>query len=138
LIILDTNVLSALMRQAPDEAVVEWLNRQPAESIWTTAVTVFEIETGLNLLPEGRRRVQLEHAFARLLTDDFDGRVLPFDHASATAAASLAATRQQHGRPMEFRDTQIAGIALARRSAIATRNSRHFNDLTIDVIDPWA
>ncbi len=126
------------MRYAPEEAVVEWLNRQPAESIWTTAVTVFEIETGLNLLPEGRRRVQLEHAFARLLTDDFDGRVLAFDQASATAAAGLAASRQKRGRSIDFRDTQIAGIALARRSAVATRNIQHFNDLAVDVIDPWA
>jgi predicted nucleic acid-binding protein len=121
----------------PDQTVVSWLNRQPSESIWTTSVTVFEIEMGIALLATGNRRRQLERAFARILAEDFESRVLSFDQTSASAAATLAADRQQRGRPIDFRDTQIAGIALARRAAIATRNLRHFSDLSVDVIDPW-
>lgn len=138
MIILDTNVLSALMRTAPELPVVAWLDRQPAESIWITSVTLFEARLGLALLPKGKRRQTLESAFTRLLEDDLENRVLDFDSAAATEAATLAANRQIAGRPVDIRDTQIAGIALARRAAIATRNVRHFSDLKISVIDPWA
>lgn len=136
--ILDTNVLSALMRTAPDPPVVAWLDRQPAESVWLTSITVFEARLGLALLPQSRRRRALESAFARLLADDLENRVLDFDVPAATAAASLAAERQRAGRPGDLRDTQIAGIALARRATLATRNVRHFADLKIPVIDPWS
>ena len=137
MIILDTNVLSALMRQTPEAPVVAWLDRQPAESIWITSVTLFEARLGLVLLPKGRRRQSLEAAFGRLLKDDLEDRVLDFDSAAATEAALLAAERQKFGRPVDMRDTQIAGIALARRAALATRNVRHFRDLKVPVVDPW-
>ena len=137
MIILDTNVLSALMRKAPEAAVVAWLDRQPAESVWITSVTMFEARLGLALLPSGRRRQALEGAFARLLEEDLQNRVLDFDSAAATEAASLAAERQRAGRPVDMRDTQIAGIALARRATLATRNVRHFADLKVPVVDPW-
>jgi predicted nucleic acid-binding protein len=138
MIILDTNVLSALMRTVPDAHVVAWLDRQPAESVWITSITLFEAYLGLALLPSGRRRRTLEAAFARLLQEDLENRVLDFDSAAATEAASLAAARQKNGRPVELRDTQIAGIALARRATLATRNVRHFRDLRILIVDPWA
>jgi toxin FitB len=137
-ILLDTNVLSALMRREPDRAVLTWLDDQPTESIWTTTITVFEIRTGIELLDQGRRRRQLEHAFAELLAEDLNGRVQSFDQAGALAAASIAATRQRVGRPVEIRDVQIAGIATARRATLATRNTRHFADLGIDLVDPWS
>ena len=137
MIILDTNVLSALMRQAPEAPVVAWLDRQPSESVWITSVTLFEARLGLALLPKGRRRQGLEAAFARLLEEDLEDRVLAFDSAAATEAASLAAERQKAGRPVDLRDTQIAGIALARRATLATRNLRHFQDLRVPVVDPW-
>ena len=137
MIILDTNVLSALMRKVPDAAVVAWLDRQPAESIWITSVTLFEARLGLALLPEGKRRAALVSAFARLLEEDLGNRVLDFDTGAAIEAAELAAQRQSAGRPVDIRDTQIAGIALARHAALATRNTRHFADLKIKVIDPW-
>lgn len=137
MIILDTNVLSALMRREPDHAVVDWLDRQPAESIWITSITVFEARFGLALLPRGRRRQSLETAFARLLEEDLENRVLDFDAAAAMAAASLAADRQKRGQPADLRDTQIAGIALARRATVATRNMPHFADLTVPVVNPW-
>ncbi len=138
MIILDTNVLGALMRTVPDAPVVAWLDRQPAESVWITSITLFEARFGLALLPSGRRRQILEAAFARLLQDDLENRVLDFDSAAATKAASLAAARQKSGRPVDMRDTQIAGIALARRAMLATRNVRHFSDLKISIVDPWA
>jgi predicted nucleic acid-binding protein len=138
MIILDTNVLSALMRTVPDTAVVAWLNRQPAESVWITSITLFEAYLGLALLPSGRRRKMLEATFAQLLNDDLENRVLDFDSAAATEAALLAAARQKNGQLVDMRDTQIAGIAVARRATLATRNVRHFRDLTISVVDPWA
>ena len=137
MIILDTNVLSALMRQAPDVPVIIWLDRQPAESVWITSITLFEARLGLALLPKGRRRQTLEAAFAQLLQEDLENRVLDFDAAAATEAASLAAERQKAGRPVDMRDTQIAGIALARRATLATRNVRHFQDLKVPVVNPW-
>ena len=138
MIILDTNVLSALMKTAPEATVVAWLDRQPAESVWITSVTLFEARLGLALLPTGRRRQTLETAFARVLKEDLENRVLDFDSAAANEAASLAAERQQAGRPVDMRDTLIAGVALARRATLATRNVRHFGDSKIPIVDPWA
>ena len=137
MILLDTNVLSALMRREPEPIVVAWLDRQIPEAVWTTSINVFEIEFGLALMEKGRRRDDLTRAFALLLRDDLAGRVAQFDTASASAAADLAARRQRQGRPVDFRDTQIAGIALVRRARIATRNIRHFHDLDPAPIDPW-
>lgn len=137
MIVLDTNVLSALMRGQPDATVVEWLDAQPAESVWTTAVTIFEVRTGLELLPASRRRQRLEAAFERLTTEDLDGRVLPFDVPAAHAAGNVVARRQRIGKPVEVRDAQIAGIALARRATLATANIRHFRDLGVRLVDPW-
>jgi toxin FitB len=136
-IILDTNVLGALMRSVPDATVVRWLDRQPAESVWITSITLFETRFGLALLPSGRRRQRLELEFDRLLREDLENRVLDFDSAAATEAASLAAARQKSGRSMDMRDPQIAGIALARHATLATRNLRHFADLEISIVDPW-
>jgi len=136
-IILDTNVLSALMRTSPDVAVVDWLDRQPADSIWVTSITVFEARFGLALLPLGRRRLGLERAFERILEEDLANRVLEFDVIAAASAAQLAADRQRGGRAIDFRDTLIAGIAQARRATIATRNTRHFEGLDLQVVDPW-
>jgi predicted nucleic acid-binding protein len=137
MIILDTNILSALMRVAPGPRVIRWLDRQPVQSIWTTSITVFEAHMGLKLLPAGRRRRALEAAFQRVLEEDLENRVLDFDLPSALAAATLAAERQRRGHTVDFRDTQIAGIALARDATIATRNVRHFSDLNVSIVDPW-
>ena len=125
------------MRSVPDAAVVSWLDRQPAESIWITSITLFEARFGLALLPSGRRRQRLESEFDRLLREDLENRVLDFDSAAAAEAAALAAARQKGGRPVDIRDTQIAGIVLARHATLATRNVRHFTDLKISIVDPW-
>jgi toxin FitB len=137
-ILLDTNVVSALMRRDPEPAVVAWLDDQPAESIWTTSITVFEVRTGLELLKPSRRRQQLERAFEGLLADELDGRVQSFDEPAALAAGSIAAKQQSAGRTVEIRDVQIAGIATARKAILATRNTRHFEGLGIILVDPWS
>ena len=137
MIVLDTNVLSALMREVPDLPVVEWLDAQPAESVWITSLTVFETRFGLKLLPQGKRRKALESSFDALLVEDLEGRVLDFDTAAADVAAGLAALRQRAGRPVDVRDTLIAGIVMARRATFATRNVKHFADLSVPVVNPW-
>ena len=137
MILLDTNVLSALMQRKADPVVVSWLDAQPSESIWTTAVTVFELWFGLAILPDSRRRRPLRDAFARTLQEDLDGRVLPFDSAAAQASAVIAARQRLAGRQVEIRDVQIAGIAAARRATLATRNTRHFEGLGIPIVNPW-
>ncbi|MGH8336198.1 MAG: type II toxin-antitoxin system VapC family toxin [Gammaproteobacteria bacterium] len=135
--VVDTDVLSALMRREINPIVIAWLDRQPAESIWTTAITEFEVRFGLDLLPSGRRKRQLQHAFELVLNEDFQGRILPFDSGAAAVAAGLAARRRSDGKPVDFRDIEIAGIASVRRATLATRNTRHFEDLGIEIVNPW-
>jgi predicted nucleic acid-binding protein len=137
-ILLDTNVVSVLMQRNPDPAVIRWLDNQPAESIWTTAITVFEVRTGLELLPAGRRRRQLELAFDQLLAEDLQSRVQSFDQAAALAAGIIAADRQRAGRRVEIRDVEIAGIVTARKATLATRNVRHFEGMGVELVNPWA
>jgi len=138
MIILDTNVLSALMQQQPDPQVVAWLDDQPAESIWLSSITVFEARYELALLAAGRRKDLMEQRFEELVQDDLQNRILLFDINAAAHAAELAADRKTRGRPVDMRDTFIAGIALARRATLATRNVRHFDDLSVPVVNPWA
>jgi predicted nucleic acid-binding protein len=137
MIILDTDVLSAIMRPTPDEQVVAWLDRQPRTSVWITSVTVLEIQFGLQILPQSRRRSLLTKAFEVILADKIGRRVAPFDAASAEYSAGLMASRYKKGRPVELRDTMIAGIALATHASLATRNIPHFEDLPLPVINPW-
>ena len=138
MIILDTNVLSALMHQAPNRNVIDWLDNQPRTSIWTTSVTVFEIRFGLQVMPLGKRRLLLMHAFEQLLLEQIGQRVAPFDSNAAFQAGDLMAKRHKSGHPGDVRDTMIAGIVLASHAMLATRNTRHFDDLSIPVVDPWA
>lgn len=135
--VLDTNVLSALMRTEPDPLVVGWLDRQPAESVWITSVTLFETRFGLALIAPGRRRKALETTFEQVLKEDLQNRVLDFDAFAAAEGAALAARRHKTGRPVDVRDTLIAGIVLARRATLATRNVKHFGDLDVPVVNPW-
>ncbi|NTU50073.1 MAG: type II toxin-antitoxin system VapC family toxin [Desulfobulbaceae bacterium] len=137
MIILDTNVLSGLMQQQPDQQVVAWLDEQPAQSIWLNSITVFEIRFGLALLASGQRKKLLHERFEELLQDDLQNRVLFFDANASAQAAQLAADRKAGGRPVDMRDTFIAGIALAHNAKLATRNTRHFSDLSITVVNPW-
>jgi toxin FitB len=136
-IVLDTNVVSALMRREPDPIVVAWLDGLPPESIWTTSITVFEIRLGLEILAASRRRRQLEDAFAKALEEDLEGRVLPFDQTAGQAAGHIAAERRRAGRTVEIRDVQIAGIVNVRKATLATRNTRHFEDCGLALVNPW-
>ena len=138
MILLDTNVLSALMRVPSDAVVQEWLDRQDPARLWTTSVTVFETRSGLARMSEGHKRATLEKAFEEVLRHDLSGRVAPLDRAAAEAAGLLAARRAAAGRPGDMRDTMIAGIALARRAVVATRNVRHYGDLETGIVNPWA
>jgi predicted nucleic acid-binding protein len=137
MIVLDTNVLSALMRAEPDRPVVRWLDRLAAESIWTTSITVFEVRFGLEVLPAGERKAALQHAFDQVIDEDLRGRVLDFDARAASVAGEIAAKLRALGRSVDMRDAQIAGIIAARRATLATRNVRHFVDAGIPMIDPW-
>jgi toxin FitB len=136
-IILDTNVLSALMQREPDSELIEWLDDLPAESIWTTAITVFEVRFGIDVLALGRRRRQLDEAFDVALAQDLGARVLPFDEIAARVAGSLAAREREAGRTIEIRDAEIAGIVAARKATLATRNTRHFVKTGIKLVNPW-
>lgn len=138
MIILDTNVLSALMQQTPNQNVIDWLDKQPRTSIWTTSVTVLEIRFGLQVMPLGKRRSLLMRSFEKLLVEQIGQRVAPFDSSAALQAGDLMARRHKNGRPGDLRDTMIAGIVLACHATLATRNTRHFDDLSVPVIDPWA
>jgi predicted nucleic acid-binding protein len=136
MIILDTNVLSALMRQTPDENVVAWLDKQPRTSIWTTSITVLEVRFGLQIMAAGRRRSALLQAFQELL-DRITDRIIPFDVAAAQQASDLMASRHKKGRPGDLRDTMIAGIVLAQHATLATRNTAHFENILAPLINPW-
>jgi predicted nucleic acid-binding protein len=137
MIILDTNVISALMMVEPDPAAAAWLDLQPRFSIWTSAISIFEIRFGLHAMADGRNKTRREAEFETLLRNDLQGRILSFDQAAAEAAGALMANRNRIGRAGEWRDTMIAGIALAQNAALATRNVRHFDDLSVPVINPW-
>lgn len=138
MILLDTNVLSAIMRVVPDHAVAAWLDQQPRDSVWITTITVMEIRSGLLSMPSGHKRDALGIAFLTLLRDKIRGRIAPFDLPAAEQAAELLALRKSKGLPVEDRDTMIAGIAQARRATLATRNISHFFDLSVPVINPWS
>ena len=137
MVILDTNVVSEIMDEAPDAVVIRWLDQISWTSLWTTAVTVLEIRYGLTIMPSGRRRRQRESAFARLINENFEGRIVQFDHAAAEETAALMGARHRTGPLGDLRDNMIAGIALAQRATLATRNVRHFADLSVPVVNPW-
>jgi toxin FitB len=124
------------MRESPDQKVIEWLDRQPAASIWTNAVTILEVRFGLQIMARGKRRARLINALETAL-EAIGGRIAPFDDAAAMRAAELMASRQPRGRPGEWRDTMIAGIVLAHHATLATRNTAHFEDISVPVVNPW-
>jgi predicted nucleic acid-binding protein len=137
MVILDTNVLSALMRPSLNRVVVTWLDGQTRLSIWTTTISVMEIYFGLATMPDGRRRSQQLAEFQRIMEDDLQHRMLPFDTEAAEQTGNLIGARQLAGRPGDLRDSMIAGIALVQRATVATRNVRHFDDLDLKVVNPW-
>lgn len=136
MIILDTNVVSELMRSEPSPAVVGWLGRRSGRLLATTSVTLAEIRYGLALLPSGRRRDVLTQA-ADELFGAFPDQVLPFDAAAATAYADIVTGREAGGAPIAGFDAQIAAIARTHAATLATRNTKDFADVGIELVDPW-
>lgn len=137
MIILDTNVLSELMRPEPSRQVVRWVAAQPVRALFTTAITQAEILLGLALLPHGKRRRALETAVDEMFAEDFDGRVLAFDSSAAPSFASVVAKRRQDGRPISQADAQIVAIAACHGARVATRNVSDFEDCGIGLVNPW-
>ncbi|MGH6923005.1 MAG: type II toxin-antitoxin system VapC family toxin [Propylenella sp.] len=138
MIVLDSNVVSELMRAAPDPEVVVWLRLQPQSMLVVTTVTVAEVLYGVRRLPLGRRRSDLERRFQELMAHGFRDRLLSFDEAAADAYSNIMTNRRRIGRPIEILDAMIAGIALSRGAEVATRNVPHFLECGLRVVDPWA
>ena len=135
--LLDTNVVSELMRDAPNPNVLSWMDKQPTQELFITAVTEAEIRTGVAILPESARRRGLADAAERTLGSLFAGRILPFDSGAARAYAEIVAACRAAGHPVSQADCQIAAIARSQGMTVATRNVRDFLDTGIEVIDPW-
>jgi predicted nucleic acid-binding protein len=137
MIVLDTNVVSEFMKAVPNATVVNWLHQQPSDEIWTTSITVFEIQYGLSILPDGKRKRGLVHQFELALKHDFDGRILDFDADAALAAADISANYKKAGQGADVRDVQIAGIVASKGWTLATRNTNDFRLADVDLVDPW-
>jgi hypothetical protein len=136
--LIDTNVLSECMRPQPSEAVVAWLDRLPAEEVWTSAISRAEIALGLALMPAGKRQAALARAAQAMFEEDFGGRCLPFDERAALHYATIVAQRTRAGRPISTEDAQIAAIALAHGLTLATRNVSDFEGIDgLAVVNPW-
>jgi toxin FitB len=137
MIILDTNVVSTLISETRDVRVVQWLDRRPRVSIWTTSVNVFEVKHGLNIMPDGKRRKVLEDTFNNLIADFLENRIATFDVNAAVHAAAFSSKRRSMGRPVEIRDTMIAGLAISLGAALCTRNIRDFEHSGLELVNPW-
>jgi toxin FitB len=137
MIILDTNVISELMAPRPNILVLRWMDSQPISSIWVTSVNIYEVRSGLQSMPAGKRQSALATLFEEWLADVLQRRILSFDEAAAEYAAVLVAERKKKGRPGDPRDTMIAGIVLATHGKLATRNVKHFEDIAKSVVNPW-
>jgi predicted nucleic acid-binding protein len=136
-IVLDTNVLSELMKPAPHGNVMRWMAAQPASSLYTTSITQSEILHGILLLPAGRRRKDFEAAAEAMFKEDFGGRILAFASDAALTYARIAVERRRAGRPISQADAQIAAIARSTGAALATRNTADFDNCGVNVVDPW-
>ena len=137
MILLDTNVVSELMRTSPNPAVEAWSSDQHVEDLFFSAVGESELRYGAAIMPAGRRREKLVSDIETMLQAAFENRILPFDSMAARGYAVIAAKRRFAGRAVAPADCQIAAIAQARGMAVATRNVRHFEDMGIDVFNPW-
>ncbi len=137
IVVLDTNVISELMRDNPDQLVVDWLDTQSSNSLYISSITEAEILTGIALLPDGRRKNNLFELADHVLYSLFTGRVLAFDSNAASIYAEIFAHRQTLGKPISQADCQIAAIARSQEATIATRNITDFEGIEIDIINPW-
>lgn len=125
------------MRDTPAPEIVQWLNNQPHTSIWTTSINVYELRAGLLVMPAGKKQTLRILSLERILNEVIQGRIAAFDQVAAHKAAELEAAGQKMGRPRDPRDTMIAGIILASHATLATRNTKHFEDIAKSVVNPW-
>jgi predicted nucleic acid-binding protein len=137
MIVLDTDVLSEVLRPEPERRVLVWLDEQSANSVFTTSITQGEILYGIQLLADGQRRRKLWDAATAMFDDDFAGRVLNFDSDAAGHYAQIGASRRSAGRPISQFDATIAAITRSHGATLATRNSKDFEGCEIDVVNPW-
>jgi toxin FitB len=137
MIILDTNVISELLRPAPEPRVEQWLSAQDGLNVYLTSISEAELRYGLAIMGNGKRRAALVDAVDRILREDLAGRILPFDSNAAHSFATIAASRRAAGRPIAQADCQIASIAHTRGATVATRNTPDFEGCEIDLINPW-
>lgn len=137
MIVLDTNVLSELMKAQPAENVVAWVGAQPTSSLFVTAINQAEILYGIGLLPDGQRRSAFEAAAKAMFEEDFGTRILAFGSDAATAYADIAAARRRQGRPIPQSDAQIAAVARSTGATLATRNVADFEGCDVALVDPW-
>ena len=137
MILIDTNVVSELMRPVPAPAVLDWFATREAADLFLSAVSEAELCAGAAYLPAGRRREGLVAAIDAMIVEDFGGRILSFDSAAAKSYAVIAAARRAAGRPIAEADCQIAAIARGRGAAVATRNVADFLGCGVEIIDPW-
>jgi len=138
MIVVDTTVLSEVMKPVPFGKVLRWMAARPASGLFTTAITLGELLFDLELVPAGKRRVALQQAIETMFEEEFAGRILTFDSDAARAFADISAKCRRLGRPLGKMDAQIAAIARSRGAAIFTRNVRDFQDCGVELIDPWA
>jgi toxin FitB len=136
-IVLDTNVVSELMRQVPNDEVVRWVDRYPADEVFITAVTAAELAYGVERMPDGQRKTALAVKVSELLTEDLQGQVLPFDGVAAVYYGEIAAAREEQGSPISMADAQIAAICRRFAGCLATRNIKDFVDTGIAQLNPW-
>jgi predicted nucleic acid-binding protein len=137
MIVPDTNIVSEVMKPAPFPVVLEWLNRQPSNSLFVTTITIGEIEYGLRILPTGKRRLDLKERFERFMRLGFAQRILVYNEVAAQSYGGLMAHRKELGRPMSIPDGQIAAIARSTGCAIATRNIDDFEACGVDLVNPF-
>jgi toxin FitB len=137
MIIVDTNIVAEMMKTSPAQVVVSWLNDQEASELFLTTITLGEIGYGLEILPRGRRQLQLEQGFERLVAEAFESRILAFDEEAARHYGVIMGRRKEIGRPLGILDGQIASIARAKGYAVATRNVRDFVHCGVEIINPF-
>ena len=137
MVILDTNTLAELMKPTPEPAVVSWMNRQATSDLFLTAISVGEILYGIRILPQGKRRFQLEQGFETILFEAFAGRILVFDEGAARQYGDVMGRRKELGRPLGIPDGQIASIARAKRYGVATRNVKDFVECGVEIVNPF-